>query len=381
MSSAYVGEVSSLIQNKKTCILTSVHSAFDGRIFHKEAKTLAKAGYRVTLIAQHSRNEIVDGVKIIAPPKPRNRFSRIFGTTWRTFRLALKQKADIYHFHDPELIPAGVVLRVLGNKVIYDVHEDVPQQIMYKEWIGSTCVKKCVASIVHVIEQMATVIFTKVVAATPDIAKKFNPSKTVLIRNLPKIDLIDNIELSKRKKDRPIIIYAGGLTRVRGIKEIIQAMEFIGDRAELWLLGEWENREFERECEFLEGWGYAKYLGHIPYGMHYSFLKISSVGLINYLSLPNQIRALPNKPFEYMACSLPMVMSNFPYWQKIFEECALFANPYNPEDIADKILYLLSNPDKAKQFGERGRQLIEEKYSWENESKKLLKAYEQLYRE
>ncbi len=72
-------------------------------------------------------------------------------------------------------------------------------------------------------------------------------------------------------------------------------------------------------------------------------------------------------------------MSNFPYWQETFVECALFADPYNPKDIADKILYLLDNPDKAKQLGDRGRQLTIEKYNWKAESKKLLGLYENLF--
>jgi len=79
-----------------------------------------------------------------------------------------------------------------------------------------------------------------------------------------------------------------------------------------------------------------------------------------------------------MACSLPMVMSNFPYWQEIFGECALFADPYNPKDIADKILYLLDNPDKARQLGDKGKQLTKEKYNWESKSRRLTGLYEQL---
>ncbi len=364
---------------KKICFLTSVHSAFDVRIFHKEAKTLVKAGYDVTLIAQHDKNEAVDGIRIIPLPKPKNRFERITRTACALFGLALRQKADVYHFHDPELIPAGIVLRLLGNKVIYDVHEDVPQQILCKEWIGSTWIKKCVASIVHIIEQIGVAVFTRVVAATPDIANKFNPSKTVLVRNLPIINLIENAKLLETRKQKPVIIYTGGLSRIRGIKEIIKAMEFIGDKAELWLLGKWENKEFERKCEELKGWQYTKYLGLLPLSKVYRYTKAADVGISILYPTENYVTSLPIKAFEYMACRLPIVVSNFPYWRRIFEKCALFANPNDPKDIADKILYLLDNSDKAKQLGDRGRQLIEEKYTWENESKKLLKVYEELY--
>ena len=117
----------------KVCILTTVHQPFDTRIFYKEAKTLVQAGYDVTLIAQYNKNEIVDGVKIIALPKPKNRFVRIFGLTWRTFYLAFCQCANIYHFHDPELILICILLKLKGAKIIYDVHEDYEQKVLSKD--------------------------------------------------------------------------------------------------------------------------------------------------------------------------------------------------------------------------------------------------------
>jgi len=363
---------------KKICILTSVHPPFDTRIFHKEAKSLVKAGYKVTLIVQHSKNEVVGGVKIIALPKPRNRFMRIFGLTWWVFCLALRQQSDIYHFHDPELMLAGIVLRFLEKKVIYDVHEDIPKQIMNKNWLDNNQIKKFAAFIMNIIEKIGTLLFNKIVAATPAIARKFPKKKTVILRNFPILQLIDNAEPANCKKDKPIVVYAGGLNKIRGIKEIIQAMEYIEDRAELWLLGKWESKKFEKECEDLEGWKYTKYLGHKSLEEVYSCLKISKVGISILYPVKNYLTSLPVKTFEYMACSLPVVMSNFPYWKKIFEECAIFVNPCNSKDIAEKILYLLDNPDEAKELSEKGRKLIEEKYSWEAESKKLLKMYNNL---
>ena len=56
----------------------------------------------------------------------------------------------------------------------------------------------------------------------------------------------------------------------------------------------------------------------------------------------------------------------------------MFVDPYDSKDIAENISYLLNTPNEAKELGKRGRKLIEEKYSWEAESKKLLEMYKNL---
>jgi glycosyltransferase involved in cell wall biosynthesis len=231
----------------------------------------------------------------------------------------------------------------------------------------------------NVIEKLSVKFFDRVVAATPDIAKNFPEGKTTVLRNLSILELIDKTEPDDCKGDKSVIIYAGGISKIRGIAEIIQAMEFIGDRAEFWILGKWTRQEYRNYCESLPGWKYTKYLGCVPYGNHYSFMKMASIGIVNFYPSPNHETALPNKPFEYMACSMPMVMSNFAYWQELFSECAVFADPYSPKEIADRIMYLLDNPDKAKQLANKGRQLIVDEYNWESESEKLLKLYEDLF--
>jgi glycosyltransferase involved in cell wall biosynthesis len=155
-------------------------------------------------------------------------------------------------------------------------------------------------------------------------------------------------------------------------------MKYLYNKADLVLLGRWENEEYKRKCMNLEEWEKVKYLGYVSYTELLSIVKKADIGLINFYHMRNHLTSLPSKLFSYMACSLPMVVSNFDYWQKLFGECALFADPYNPEDIANKILYLLDNPDVMKKMGIRGRKLIEEKYSWESESKKLLDMYKKL---
>jgi glycosyltransferase involved in cell wall biosynthesis len=364
-------------QPAKVCHLTSVHPPFDVRIFHKEAKTLARAGYTVVLIAGDSpEGKTLEELKIISLPEPKNRFQRMTKTVYHLFRLALKEKADVYHFHDPELIPVGLMFKVLGKKVIYDVHEDVFENILVKKWTGSTAIRKIISVLFRGLEKFGCVFFDRVITVTSAIAEKFPARKTIVLRNFPAVEMIDKSNFTEQvHKRKPAIIYTGGLSKNRGIGEIIQAMEFVGEKAELWILGKWESKEFRNHCESLKGWKYTKYLGIVPLDKVYEYMKVADVGISILYPIKNFITSLPIKAFEYMACSLPMVMSNFPYWQEIFGECALFVNPYDAEDIAGKILHLLDNSNEAKKLGDKGRELVEKEYNWELESKKLVQLY------
>ena len=122
--------------SNKICIITSVHPPFDTRIFHKEAQTLVQAGYKVVLIAPHDKeSESVGGVHIMGLPRYKRRFYRPFNW-WRILRMALRQKANVYHFHDPELLPVGLLIKLFAGKpIIYDVHEHYPEMILTKQWI------------------------------------------------------------------------------------------------------------------------------------------------------------------------------------------------------------------------------------------------------
>ena len=116
--------------NGKVCVMTSIHPPFDPRIFHKEAQTLVQAGYEVVLIAPYDKESAsVDGVHIMGLPRYKRRFYRPLNW-WRILRTALRQKADVYHFHDPELLPVGILLKLTTRAcVVYDVHENHPRKI------------------------------------------------------------------------------------------------------------------------------------------------------------------------------------------------------------------------------------------------------------
>ena len=371
------------INDIKVCILSSVHYALDTRIFYKEAKTLARAGYNVTVIAQYEKVEYVNGIKIVPLKKYRSRFQRITGGIYSLFALAIKEDANIYHLHDPELVFIGLALKLMGKKVVYDIHELVYFQIEDKYWLKNKMIKFLCKKSYLLLEKLSFKFFDKLVLAEDGYEDYYrqvhNWRKYSIVRNFPIISFIDSVNpVIGYVTQKPIIIYAGVLSELRGIKELVKSMEFIKGKAELWLLGRWEPESFKKKCESLEGWKHTKYLGVVSLSEVYRYMKVASIGVAILCPVKNYLTSLPVKNFEYMTCKLPMVISNFPYWKEIFKECALFANPEDPEDIADKINYLLENRHLMRKLSESGRQLIESKYSWEMESMKLVKLYKEI---
>jgi len=122
-------------QQTKIVHLTSVHTAFDVRVFHKECKSLARSGKHVVLIVPHDRDEVVDSVEVKGIRISGGRLVRMTRTVWSLYREALRQNGDLYHFHDPELIPLGLLLAARGKTVVYDIHEDAPADILHKDYI------------------------------------------------------------------------------------------------------------------------------------------------------------------------------------------------------------------------------------------------------
>lgn len=367
----------------KVCIITTVHPVFDVRIFHKECKTLVKAGYEVFLIAQHDREEIIDEVHIVPLPKVKSRLKRMLLLPIKALSTALKIKADVYHFHDPELIPIGVLLKLLKRKkVIYDVHEDYSKQILSKYYI-SKIIRKGIANIIKAVEHISSVFFDGIITATDDILRNFTYHKRAIsVKNFAIIANFSNIRKVDENKDVFSLIYVGGLTEARGIIQMIQALEFINSNKQIKLIlcGKFEPHDLEVKVRSLKEFEKVEYLGWVESREVPALLSKANVGMVCFSPEPNHINAMPNKLFEYAIAGLPVIASNFPLWRDIVEgnKCGICVDPLKPEEIAQAIEYLIEHPDDAKKMGENGRKAVLGKYNWEKESKKFLKFYEEM---
>jgi len=206
----------------KAAILTSVNSPFDARLFHKQARTLLGHGYEVVLVAQHPvATTIVSGVRIIGLPKPRSRGLRPMN--WpRILRHALREKADIYHFHDPDLLPLGVLLqRLSGKPVIYDAREWYAGKIMLKGWIPTWCRPLVRGVTLHVEPFLARRLAATVTAdhGTTEALRRRGVRRLVTLYNYPLADICpppppDRYE---RHHEEPHLLFVGAVGPGRGI--------------------------------------------------------------------------------------------------------------------------------------------------------------------
>lgn len=359
---------------KAICHITTVHGPFDSRIFQKECRSAAKLGFDVFEVAPHHKNEIVDGVQVIGIKKYKGRFRRIFLGPWSAFRKALSTKAKVCHFHDPELMPIGILLALFGRKVIYDTHEVFPAQVMGKDWLGPRWVRKLIAIFSAGLEKFSALFFSNVIGAIEEGANRFG-KKGIVIKNVPVLDLVKKAEPKKLPKEKPVVIFSGGIFRMKGIYHLIEAFEYLEGEAELWLLGKWESDKFRKECEQLKGYSQTKYLGLVHPDEVFSYMKSADIGASTFLPVPNYLQNFPIKAFEYLACGLPIIMSNFPYYMKHFTEGAVFADPEDPRALADQVRKLLADADLRKAMGEKGKAWVLSTFNWSIEEKKLGDLY------
>ena len=365
----------------KVAHLTSVHPASDTRIAYRECATLAQAGYDVVLIAAGGLAEVPAGVRLHTVPLPRNRFERMTRTIWNVFRAALAERADVYHFHDPELMGVGLALRALGARVVFDVHEDIPQDIIDKPWI-LPALRRPVSRASEFMLRTLQRCYSAIVAATPAIARRFANRRTIVVANYPRIEELPQAAGEQFSDRGRGVVYLGAITELRCIQEIVSAFssEKLSPDIRLRLAGHFENELLEQRVRSMPGWGRVEFLGFCRRSEVSGVLGSVRAGLLLFRQAANHEEAMPTKLFEYLGAGLPVIISDTLQCSSIIREnrCGVVVDPADRDAIARAITWIVENPETAQAMGERGRRLVRERYLWSSEANKLTRLYAEI---
>ena len=357
--------------------MTSAHDSNDSRIFQKECVSIAGDDRFDVYLVAPGESRFEKNVNIIGVgEKPSSRIKRMLSFSKVVYREALKLDADIYHFHDPELLSVGLKLKKKGKKVIFDSHENTVEQIKIKKYLPG--ILRSIISRLYYNEE--TYICRKIDAVVfPCLVNGKNPfdgrcKQTVFINNLPFLSEFSEVDKKKPKYDICVI---GSLTEERGITKLLEAVRITG--CKVALAGDFSPSDYKEKLEskgLLEG---VDCLGICDRPEVIELYSVSRMGASTILPVGQYptVNNLPTKVYECMAMGLPVIISDFDYPKEVMKtnEFGISADCTNAQEIADAITKLKNDPELCEKYGKMGRKAVEEVFNWEKEVEKLVNLY------
>ncbi|WP_168187216.1 glycosyltransferase [Salinibacterium sp. UTAS2018] len=365
---------------ERVCVVhvSSAHPWTDNRIHYRECVSLQKTGYDVHLIAIESAVEAPKtAVHVVALPRLPRLKRVVFGSV-RAVRHGLKTRASIFHLHDPELVWAVPLLRLLGKKVIFDAHEDLPIQVLSKEYLApwSRTLMKAAAYAAVGLMKMSN----HVIAATETIAGRFPEDRVSVVHNYPPLRAVESAATPVAEREK-LLVYVGAMGATRGAAQMVDTLNSPSFPADwrLELAGSMAPALAD-ELGAAPGWSRVNFHGPVPPDEARNIILSARVGLVVLQGSRAYRESLPTKMFEYFAAGVPVIASDFPLWRSIIEryECGLLVNENSPVEIADAVAAYAANPVLLEQHSRNARKAATDVFNWTQEVPTLEAVYQRV---
>lgn len=356
--------------------LTSGHRAIDNRIFFSELFTLRDYGYECNIIGLHPKPfDLFYDIKIIGVKRSITKRYTFFTNAISVFLNALKINCNVYHFHDPVLLPFCAVLEVLGASIIYDVHDDYEASILTR-LSKHLLIAQLLSKLWWFFERNISKLFDGIVVADRHLARKFERLSPVILGNFPRLDFTSATETLSETTFN--IIYVGGVDRNRGVDKLLDALDLLPCMdIRCHVIGECRDNTL---IERINSNPRVVWYGRVAWTDLHKYYTRAHVGVALYKPIPSFLYCPGEnsvKIIEYMAAGLPVICSDFPGLKTFVEDAGygLTVQPDNPAAIAEKIRFLYEHPDVGARMGQNGRRAFETKYNWEKQEGKLTALY------
>lgn len=348
-------------------------------------RSISSAGHDVSLLVPTEKDCVVDGVAIRAVPMPRSKLARAIETPWFLYRRALEENADVYQFHDPELIPIGLLLRCIHKrKIIYDIHEHVPQQILIRSYIPKW-LRKWVAAGFDMFERHSASQFSALVTANEDINERFKNLRgpVISIHNYAEVEEFGPAAILDPSRYASSIVYHSCGNERTAFPAVLQALELVSRNVQLRaIVTEPTPADYDAAARQLERarTDRVELRGVLPRKDMADIMSSCAVSMVLYTDARNHSSIRSNRFYESLAAGAPVIVSDFPEWQAAVDSigCGLSVNPTDPASIAAAIEYICTHHSEAAMMGECGRKAFLRSFNWVPEKNKLLQLYDTL---
>lgn len=370
----------------RICHVTSMHGRDDDRIYQRACLGLARAGHEVVLVATEGAG-IMDSDITVVPVKKRSGLRRRVFSSIEAVLKARRLSADIYHFHDPDLLPWAPLLKRDGAVVIYDVHENYVSRAVKLP----PPIRGVAGRLIRGFEKLIIRRISGYTAVTETMAGLFADTGApyAVIRNTVDVSRLEGLELPEPDETAPPVIYTSGTNApARNCAEMVRVLPLVLERfpkVRMMFAGRYSpgyQEELRRTAEEM-GVGHALDLeGMLPWEENFIRTAGAFCGCVLYERNENNLVTIPNRLFEYMYCGIPVVAEDLPELRKIMDAvgCGILVDSRDPEALAEGFCYLLEDPARAREMGRRGRRAIEEEWGYQEDVRNTLDLYERLLR-
>jgi glycosyltransferase involved in cell wall biosynthesis len=180
--------------------------------------------------------------------------------------------------------------------------------------------------------------------------------------------------------DKFVLLYHGTYSRTRGIEELIRSITYIDPplkkKIQLILIGIPQNKieDLTKLCKELNIYEQVKIIPPVDIKKIPFYIQSCDVGIIPLPPNNEWWRvSVPLKTLEYLAMGKPIIATNIPFHQKIFDmaTCGILINTNTPKEIANAIMSLYQNKEKLNEMGKKGKEIVEKYYTWEQKAFEL----------
>ncbi len=362
-----------------------MHNWNDDRIYQRACLGLANAGHEVHLVATQQDKSPPGSLVRFHWLKPRKGWKRRWYSSREAVDKAKKINADVFHFHDPELLLhiKKLKLKFPESKVFYDIHENYC--VRFKMW----GLPAFVGRLFRIFELFIIRRLDGYTITTQSMQELFKSSNkpSCIINNSVNISRLEKLNINDTQFTYPPIIYTSGThSHARNCIETIRAMRYMNKEIPFQMIfgGKYDSdidQEMKAQATADGTINYLKLEGMLPWEVNFERTSEAFLGCVIYADNSNNRVALPNRLFEYMYCGIPVVATDFPELRNIINKtrCGILVNSEDPEDIARAFEYLLLHPEEAQAMGARGKQAIYTDYGFHVDLKRLEVFYNNFF--
>ncbi len=359
---------------KKVAICVTNDLVADQRV-NKVASTLSNNNFDITLIGRKLKNSLQVNRKYKT-----TRFKLLFNKGFlfyanyniRLFFYLLFSDFDIILANDLDSLTACYyAAKIKKKQIVYDSHElftEVPE-LINRKFVKNfwTKIEK------HILPKLKNTY--TVCRSIANIYNKKYGTNFCVVRNIPVCN--NNKNITKNNSDKKIIIYQGAVNIGRGLKEIINAMQFI-DNAILLIIGDGDIlQDLKKIVTTKKLSNKIEFKGKIPFDKLKEITQTADLGISLEQNLGlNYYYALPNKIFDYIHSGIPVLASDLPEIRNIIKKYNVgeLVNDFSTEALSTKINNLLNNDEKLNIY-KQNTKLAAKELCWQTEEKNILKIF------